>query len=55
MHPSGRIASVETPELFSKLVARMTEVSSQVVWLPITKTEKGWVDRYTGELNIRTF
>ena len=52
MHPGARIASVETPELFSKLKARMTEVSSQVVWLPITKTDNGWVDRYTGKQNM---
>ena len=52
VHPMGRIASVETAEQFSRLVARMTEISSEVVWLPIAKTEKGWVDRYTGEQNV---
>ena len=44
LHTTGRMASVETPQLFGGLTARLEEVSSDVVWVPITKADEVWVD-----------
>ena len=44
LHATGRMASVETGQLFRGLTARLEEVSSGVVWIPITKAGEVWVD-----------
>ena len=48
----GRMASVETPELFDKLNQRLsvlaTLVRNMVIWVPMSRKKDGWVDSHTG-------
>ena len=58
MHGDGRMASVETPELFIKLDSMMRMLTPQldsdgsnpiVVWLPIERQNGLWLDIYTNK------
>ena len=58
MHGDGRMASVETPELFIKLDSMMRMLSPKldsdgsnpiVVWLPIERQNGLWLDIYTNK------
>ena len=44
LQATGRMASVETRQLFHELTARLEEVSSDVAWIPITIAGDVWVD-----------
>ena len=52
LHEKGRMASVETPELFDKLNQRLsvlaTLVRNMVIWVPMSRKKDGWVDSHTG-------
>ena len=51
MHKDGRMASVETTDLFTKLKERVRSIpntASDVMWLPISKQKDIWVDSHTG-------
>ena len=51
MQKDGRMASVETTNLFIKLRDRLNAIpnsSSVVIWLPISRQKGIWVDSYTG-------
>ena len=56
MQKNGRMASVETQELFEKLQDRLKMLSLElnsdssnniVVWLPISRQKDLWLDDYT--------
>ena len=54
LHKEGRMASVETPEMFDKLRERLKSISNVLsgvninVWLPLSKRNNTWVDSNTG-------
>ena len=55
IHKDGRMASVETPELFDKLKHRMRMIanvskSNMIIWVPMSRREGVWVDTYTQKI-----